>query len=100
MFNPVFLFLNVGGSEMVLVVLVFLMFFGAKSIPNVARTLGKGVRDFKDAANGLQRDIQESTKGIKDDLEEATGNFRKQIESHARDVDEVVSSVKRDTDLS
>jgi sec-independent protein translocase protein TatA len=99
MYEPFLLFLNLGGSELVLIILVFLMFFGAKNIPNVARGLGKGIRDFKDAANGIQRDIQESTKGIRNDLDEATGNLRKQMNEHVQDVNEAVSSVKRDADV-
>ena len=36
------------------------MFFGSKSIPGMARSIGKAVRQFKDAAGEVQRDIQES----------------------------------------
>jgi sec-independent protein translocase protein TatA len=100
MLDSVFLFLNLGGSEIFLIVVVFLMFFGAKNIPSVARSLGKGIRDFKEAANGIQRDIQDSTKDLRNDLEEATGNFRKQMDAHVQDVNEVVTSVKRDADIS
>jgi len=43
-----------------LIAVVFLMFFGSKSIPGMARALGKAVRDFKEAANSVQREINES----------------------------------------
>jgi len=43
-----------------LIGVVFLMFFGSKSIPGMARSLGKAVRQFKDAAGDVQREIQES----------------------------------------
>lgn len=66
MANSILLFLNLGGGEIVVVVLVFLLFFGAKNIPEMARGLGKGMREFKDATNDIQREIQESTKKIKD----------------------------------
>lgn len=68
-----FLFLNLGGGEIIVVVLVFLMFFGAKNIPEIARGLGKGMREFKDATNDIQREIHESANKMKeqtDDLEE------------------------------
>ncbi len=55
------LFLDFSGGEFLLIALVFLMFFGSKSIPGVARTLGKAVREFKDAAGNVQREIQESS---------------------------------------
>ena len=54
------LFLDFSGGEFILIGLVFLMFFGSKSIPGMARTLGKAVREFKEAANTVQREIHES----------------------------------------
>jgi sec-independent protein translocase protein TatA len=54
------LFLDFSGGEFLLIAVVFLMFFGSKSIPGMARSLGKAVRQFKDAAGEVQRDIQES----------------------------------------
>ena len=54
------LFLDFSGGEFLLIAIVFLLFFGSKSIPDVARTLGKALREFKEAANSVQRDIQES----------------------------------------
>jgi sec-independent protein translocase protein TatA len=66
MINSINLFLNLGGGEIIVVVLVFLMFFGAKNIPEIARGLGKGMREFKDATNDIQREIHESANKIKD----------------------------------
>jgi|SRR6185312_9673972 len=54
------LFLDFSGGEFLLIGVVFLMFFGSKSIPGMARSLGKAVRQFKDAAGDVQREIQES----------------------------------------
>ena len=54
------LFLDFSGGEFFLIAIVFLMFFGSKSIPGIARTIGKAVREFKDAANNVQREIHES----------------------------------------
>lgn len=54
------LFFDFSGGEFMLIAVVFLMFFGSKSIPGMARALGKAVRDFKEAANTVQREISES----------------------------------------
>ena len=54
------LFLDFSGGEFLLIGVVFLMFFGSKSIPGMARSLGKAVRQFKDAAGDVQREIHES----------------------------------------
>jgi len=64
------LFLNLGGGEIFLVMLVVLLFFGSDKIPELARGLGKGIREFKNATSGVQREIEESMKEVpkKDDL--------------------------------
>ena len=51
---------------MVLIILVVLLFFGSKRIPELARGLGKGMREFKNAANAVQKEIQDSAKDLKD----------------------------------
>src|SRR4051794_15547046 len=54
------LFLNVGGSEVVIIALFVLLFFGSKSIPEFMRGLGKMTREFKDAMNGIEREVRTS----------------------------------------
>lgn len=54
------LFLDIGGGELVLILLVVVMFFGADKIPEMARGLGKGMRQFKDATGSIQREIEKS----------------------------------------
>ncbi|RAJ33418.1 twin-arginine translocase TatA/TatE family subunit [Pedobacter cryoconitis] len=50
-------FLNMGGSEIMLILAVVLLLFGGKKLPELARGLGKGIRDFKDASEGVKREI-------------------------------------------
>src|SRR5438270_9359465 len=57
MFSCVLLFLNIGGPEMMLIVFVALLLFGGEKLPQIARGLGKGIRDFKDASEGVKREI-------------------------------------------
>lgn len=58
------------GPELVIVVLVVLLFFGAKRIPELARGLGKGIREFKDATKEVKKEIddnvQDTNKSLKD----------------------------------
>ncbi|MCF8278663.1 MAG: twin-arginine translocase TatA/TatE family subunit [Flavobacteriales bacterium] len=54
------LFLNLGGGEIIVVLLVVLLFFGSNKIPELARGLGRGIREFKDATSGVQREIEDS----------------------------------------
>ncbi|MBQ3633255.1 MAG: twin-arginine translocase TatA/TatE family subunit [Paludibacteraceae bacterium] len=51
-----------GTWEIILIVLVILLIFGGKKIPELMRGLGKGVRSFKDGVNGVEEDDQEKGK--------------------------------------
>lgn len=63
-------FLNMGGSEIMLILAVVLLLFGGKKLPELARGLGKGIRDFKDASEGVKREIHRNINAmdIDDDL--------------------------------
>jgi len=49
---------GLGGWEVMLIVLIIVIFFGAKKIPEMARGLGKGLREFKDATKEIQKEIE------------------------------------------
>ncbi len=53
---------GLGGWEILLIVLVVLIFFGAKRIPELAKGLGKGIREFKDATKEIKDEIEEGSK--------------------------------------
>lgn len=57
---------NMGGYEILLILVVILIFFGAKKIPELARGLGRGMREFKDAtkeiSDELENGVNEKTK--------------------------------------
>ena len=51
-----------GGSEWILIVIVVLLMFGGKKIPELMRGIGKGVREFKDAKDSVKSEIEEGMK--------------------------------------
>jgi sec-independent protein translocase protein TatA len=57
MFSSALLFLDIGGPELMLIMFVALLLFGGDKLPDLARGLGKGIRDFKDASEGVKREI-------------------------------------------
>jgi sec-independent protein translocase protein TatA len=63
------LFFNLGGGEIFVVLMVILLFFGSKRIPEFARNLGKGMQQFRNATNDIQRDISDSVKDVKKQIE-------------------------------
>jgi sec-independent protein translocase protein TatA len=55
MLSNILLF-SLGGPEVIVIVLVVLLLFGGKKIPELARGLGKGIREFKDASKGIDEE--------------------------------------------
>ncbi|RFS13660.1 twin-arginine translocase TatA/TatE family subunit [Emticicia sp. C21] len=51
---------GLGTTEMVLILVVVLFFFGAKKLPELARGLGKGIREFKDASREVKENIEKA----------------------------------------
>ena len=102
--NTIFLFIS--GQEIFVILLFVIMFFGADKIPEIARGLGKGMRQIKDATNDIKSEINksakkegidlESTEKLKDDVNH---NLSKDISSEIKNVkdaiDNVTGSIKR-----
>ena len=62
--NTTLLFFNLGGGEIFVILLIVILLFGSKKIPELARGLGKGIREFKSATSDIQREIESTSKDI------------------------------------
>jgi sec-independent protein translocase protein TatA len=62
------LFNDVDGYEVLVIILVVLIFFGPKSIPGIAKTLGKALYSIRNATNDLKDEIRKSGVDVKKDL--------------------------------
>jgi sec-independent protein translocase protein TatA len=49
---------NLGATEIILIVLVILLFFGARKLPELAQGLGKGIREFRKATREIQDEVE------------------------------------------
>ena len=85
-------FLFISGAEIFFILFIVVMVFGADKIPGIARGLGKGMRQLKDATDDIKREIQKST----DVDTDFTKNIRKEIDDVKKNVNEVSGSIKRD----
>ena len=65
-------FLNMGGGEMMLIGIAVLLLFGGKKLPELARGLGKGIREFKDASEGVKREIHRNINSVDVDESDKT----------------------------
>lgn len=71
--------LFISGQEIFLIVLVVLVLFGANKMPELAKGLGKGMREFRKAADDIKREIENNTTEIKKDLNDITDDIKKDI---------------------
>ncbi|MBO6532825.1 MAG: twin-arginine translocase TatA/TatE family subunit [Allomuricauda sp.] len=85
-------FLFISGAEIFFILFVVVMVFGADKIPGIARGLGKGMRQLRDATDDIKREIQKSA----DVDTDFTKNIRKEIDDVKKNVNEVSGSIKRD----
>ncbi len=60
--------MGIGGSEIFIILLFALMFFGADKIPEIAKGLGKAMREFKKASDDIKSEINNSMSDVKSDL--------------------------------
>jgi sec-independent protein translocase protein TatA len=59
------MFGNLGAGEIILIVLVILLLFGAKKIPELAQGLGKGMKEFKKSLKDVEDEIKKTDDEIK-----------------------------------
>jgi sec-independent protein translocase protein TatA len=73
------LFLNLGGGEVFLVVVIILLFFGSDKLPGIAKGLGKGLRELNDAKTQIQEEITRETGGIAEEIRKHTSEIQAEI---------------------
>jgi sec-independent protein translocase protein TatA len=61
--------MGLGTGEIILILIIVLLLFGAKRLPELARSLGKSLREFKKAASDIQEEIQDSLHNLENPTE-------------------------------
>ena len=56
------MFENIGGSELLVILFVVFIFFGPKKLPEIGKSLGRGLGEFRRAMRDIQTDIENATK--------------------------------------
>jgi|YelNatPaOPRAMG01_1025707.scaffolds.fasta_scaffold00013_77 twin arginine-targeting protein translocase, TatA/E family len=87
------MFENIGFGELVLILLVIIIFFGPKRIPDIAQSIGKGIREFKKAMRDVQDEIDKTVK----EEPRKEGVQQKQIEPPSS-AQEINTTVNENTD--
>ena len=66
--NSLMVLLNIGGQEILIILLIVLVLFGGRKIPELMKGLGKGIKGFKDGMKDIEED---------DKVNEESGNYSK-----------------------
>jgi sec-independent protein translocase protein TatA len=72
--NEIYAVFNLGPWEIILILLVVLLLFGAKRLPSLARGLGQGIREFKGAVDGAKKEIEDAGDAISKEEEKPEQN--------------------------
>lgn len=87
------IFNDIASSEILLILAFILIFFGSKSIPGLARTLGRTIRQVKEASSDIQHEIKKTTSEIKGELNlksiisETAEDIKRPLDQYAQDLD-------------
>ena len=96
-------FLFISGQEVIFALLIALLLFGSKEIPKLARTFGKGMKEFKRATDDIKREFEESTPEVMEDFKDIKKSLTKDANDIKRnitkDADQIVKGVKTNMDL-
>lgn len=71
--------LFISGSEVFVIVLVILLLFGSKKIPELARGLGKGIKEFKKATEDIKKEINDNTSDLTKDIRDIKEDLKKDL---------------------
>jgi len=61
-----------GTTEIIFIFVIYLLLFGAKGIPSLAKSMGDGIRHFRSATDDIQREIMKGSNDLKSDFKKAT----------------------------
>lgn len=80
---------DIGGGELLLILLSVVLLFGPKKLPEIAKTIGKGVQQIKNAQANLTAQMNTVSNEIENEIKKETESIKKPIEDE-------IKSLKRD----
>lgn len=87
--------LFISGAEIAFIGFILVMIFGADKIPDIARGLGKGMRQVKDATNDIKREITQSGHDLDLTNNDLTSNIKDTVKEIKDDIDDLTGPIKR-----
>lgn len=87
--------LFISGGEIGFILFIVLMVFGADKVPEIARGLGKGMRQIRNATDDIKNEITKSAEKQGLDFKDISKDVTKEIDKVKEDVDEITGPIKR-----
>lgn len=87
---------GIGGGELVFIILIALMLFGADKLPDIARTLGKGMAQLKNATNDIKTEITNSVEKHDFDIKSLKYDFQNEVQQVKQSVTKNIENVNLD----
>lgn len=86
--------LFISGAEIVFILFIVVMVFGADKLPGIAKGLGKGMRQLRDATDDIKREIQNSAEkqGLDTNI---TKDIKKELDEVKKGMDDVAGTIRR-----
>lgn len=96
-----FILFGLGGFEIILIFLVIIMLFGSKSLPDLAKGIGKGYREFKKATDEIKSEIKNESDKIEDEIEEykreiSAESYKRYLEGDSSALNDIKSNKKQE----
>jgi sec-independent protein translocase protein TatA len=86
---------GIGGGEFFFIILVVLMLFGSDKIPDIARALGKGMAQLKNATNEIKSEIQNGAKDSGLDMNTLTGGISDEINKAKDGINNMINPLEQ-----
>jgi sec-independent protein translocase protein TatA len=88
------MFENLGGAEVLLIFVVILILFGPRKIPELATSLGKGLRKFREAKEGLEDQFKTAIKEPVEALQAAKANFDAHVQAASQPIQDAAKALE------
>ncbi|MFQ6084965.1 MAG: twin-arginine translocase TatA/TatE family subunit [Candidatus Bathyarchaeia archaeon] len=96
-FIPIGPAFGLGTTELLIIVVIIVLLFGARKVPELMRSLGKGVREFKEGMSGIDKEIKEADKKAEKDIERKKSILdtakKMGIETEGRSIDDIEKEI-------
>lgn len=66
----------ISGPEIIFIFFIILLLFGSKRIPEFAKMMGKGMREFKKATDDIKKEINDEAKSVTDDFKDMNNSLK------------------------